>query len=98
MQTIGIGAVTALDLSTGSRAFRDCDRLGLDRVGGELGRGCLCLLGFERWLGEQPPEAAREVALEAPQRALLGFALGLFAREVLLGGGVVVGAGDRDRV
>ena len=43
-------------------------------------------------------KASGEVALEAAQRALFGFALALFASEVLLGGGVVVGAGDRDDV
>jgi hypothetical protein len=41
---------------------------------------------------------AGEVALEAAQRALGGFALGLFAREVLLGGGVALGSADRDDV
>jgi hypothetical protein len=43
-------------------------------------------------------EAAGEVALEAAQRALAGLTLGLLAREVLLGGGVAVGAGDGDDV
>src|SRR5450755_2957085 len=56
------------------------------------------LLGFDRRLGEQAPEAAGEVALEAAQRSLVGLALGLFAREIFLRGGVVLGAGDRDRV
>jgi hypothetical protein len=84
-----------IDLSTRSGAFGDRDRLGLDWLGGALGG---CLLGFERRLGEQSPEAAREVAFETPQRALPGFALGLLASEVLLGGRVVLGAGDRDRV
>ena len=43
-------------------------------------------------------DASGEVALEAAQRALLGLALGFFAGEVLLGGRVVLGAGDRDDV
>jgi hypothetical protein len=43
-------------------------------------------------------EVAGEVALEAAQRALGGLALGLLAREVLLGGRVVLGAGDGDDV
>jgi hypothetical protein len=50
------------------------------------------------WLGEEVVEAAREVALEAPQRALLRLAFGLLASEILLGRGVALGAGDRDDV
>ncbi len=61
----------------------------------ELAAVALCGVG---WSGEDPVEASGEVAFEAAQRALLGFALALFAGEVLLGGGVVVGAGDRDDV
>ena len=49
-------------------------------------------------LGEEMVEVSGEVPLEGSQRALLGLALGLFAREVFLGGGVVLGAGDRDDV
>jgi hypothetical protein len=67
-----------------------------------FGRGLLLarggLSGLQRRLGEQPPEVSGEMAFEAAQRALLGFAFALFASEVLAGGGVVVGAGDRDRV
>ena len=59
---------------------------------------CAGLLGFQRRLGEQTPEAACEVALEAAQCALPGLAFGFLAREVFLSGGVVVGAGDSDRV
>ena len=43
-------------------------------------------------------KAAGEVALERAQRALLRLALGLFAREVLLGSRIVLRAGDRDDV
>ncbi len=43
-------------------------------------------------------EAAGEVPFERAQRALLGLALGLLTGEVLLGGGVVLRAGDRDDV
>jgi hypothetical protein len=50
------------------------------------------------WLHEQLVEVAREVALEAAQRALSGFAFGLFAPEVMLGLRVVLGAGDGDDV
>ena len=52
-------------------------------------------VGGER---EEVVEASREVAFEAAQRSLLGFAFGLFAGKVLAGGGVVLGAGDRDDV
>lgn len=61
-------------------------------------RGCGGVLGFERCLGQQTPEAACEVALEAAKRAFAGLALGLLAGQVLAGGGVALGAGDRDRV
>src|SRR5512140_1715967 len=43
-------------------------------------------------------KVAREVALEAAQRALGGLAFGFLAREVLPGGRVVLGAGDGDDV
>ena len=43
-------------------------------------------------------EASSECAFEAAQRAFGGFAFGLFAGEVFAGGGVVLGAGDRDDV
>ena len=43
-------------------------------------------------------EASGEVAFEASQRALLRLALGLLAREVLLGRGVVLGASEGDDV
>ena len=49
-------------------------------------------------LGEQLMEAAREVTLQAPQRALAGLALGFLTREVLLGGGIMLGTGDRDHM
>lgn len=51
-----------------------------------------------RRLGEQAMETARQVALEASQRALARLALGFLAREVLLGGGIALGTGDRDHV
>ena len=86
----------ALHLAIGSWAFWDRDRLRRDWF--VVGLGCGGLRGLECWLGEQPPEASGEVAFEAPQRALVGFPLGLFAGEVFAGCGVVVGAGDRDRV
>ncbi len=69
----------------------DRGQLGL---GGQLSG--LLLVGW--WLGEEVVEASGEGAFEAAQRALGGFALGLFAGEVLLGGGVVAGAGDRGDV
>ena len=43
-------------------------------------------------------EAAGEVTLEAAQRAFRRVAFGLFAGEVLAGGGVVLGAGHGDDV
>ena len=43
-------------------------------------------------------EAPGEVAFEAAERSLLGLALGLFALQVGLGGGVTAGAGDGDDV
>jgi len=43
-------------------------------------------------------DASGEVAFEAAQCSLFGFAFGLFAREVCVGGRVVAGAADRDRV
>jgi hypothetical protein len=55
-------------------------------------------LGGFGWEGEQVVEAAREVPLEAAQRALFALALGFLARQVGLGGGVVAGAGDGDDV
>ena len=97
MQIIGIGPVIV----------RSTSRRGAGRSGMVIGSGSTELAGstrsvacarFERWLGEQPPEAAREVALEAPQRAFLVLPSASFAREVLASGGVVLGAGDRDRV
>ncbi len=42
--------------------------------------------------------AAGEVALEASQRALFGFAFCLFASEVFLDRGIVSSTGDRDHV
>ena len=77
-----------LDLALGVGSLGDRGQLGLDD---RLGVGCLLLVGGR--FGEEPVEAAGEVALEAAQRALLGLALGFFAGEVLLGGGVVVGRG-----
>jgi hypothetical protein len=50
------------------------------------------------WFGKEVIEAAREVALEGAQRSLLRLALGFLAREILLGGGVTLGASDRDDV
>ena len=50
------------------------------------------------WFGEEVVEASGEGAFEGAQPALGGFAFGLLAGEVLLGGGVVAGAGDRDDV
>ena len=50
------------------------------------------------WFCEETVEAAREVALEAAQRSLLGLAFGFLAREILLGGGVTLRASDRDDV
>src|SRR5450755_4013590 len=85
-----------VDFATRGRASRDRDLLVLGGFGGVLCGGGL--LGFDRRLGEQAPGAAGEVALEAAQRSLVGLALGLFACEVFLRGGVVLGAGDRDRV
>jgi hypothetical protein len=72
-----------VDLSPRGWAFGDRDRFGLGW------RGCVLawLLGFERRFGEQTPEAACEVTLEAAQRALLGLALGFLALNVLLGAG-----------
>ena len=94
MQTIGLGAVPiCCDLSHGARALGDRGRLAL---GDRLGLGGLLLV--DGWLGEEVVEAAGEVALEAAQRAFLGFAFGLLASEVLLGRRVVSGAGDRDDV
>ena len=78
------------------RDLRRLDRgrwLGLDA---RLAVRGLLLVG--RRFGEEPVEAAGEVALEAAQRALGGLAFGFFAGEVFLGGGVVLGAGDRDDV
>src|SRR5450759_4310716 len=60
--------------------------------GGLVFGGCC---GGER---EDVVKTSGEVAFEAAQRGFLGFAFGLFAREVGLGGWVVAGAGDRDRV
>src|SRR5947209_16568381 len=51
-----------------------------------------------RRLREQTVEAAREVALEGPQRAFRSLALGFLAVEVLLCSRVVLGTGDRDDV
>src|SRR5450755_1566595 len=62
-----------------------------------LTKGTMCLRQSDTVSGERCA-CGCEVALEAAQRSLVGLALGLFAREVLLGGGVVLGAGDRDRV
>ena len=62
-----------------------------------MGCAVVVLVGFGGD-GEDVVEAAGEVTLEAPQRALLGLALGFLAREVGLGGGVIPGAGDRDDV
>src|SRR2546430_3106833 len=92
MQTIGQGA-TAICLT----ARRGLGRSGIGKLelDDRLGLGGL-LVGWR--FGEEMVEAAREVALEGSQRSLLGLAFGLFAREVLLGGGVVLRAGDRDHV
>ncbi len=62
----------------------------------QLGLGGLLLVG--RWLSEQLVEAAREVALQAPQRAFAGLACSFLASEVLLGRRVALRAGDRDHV
>ena len=67
--------------------------MGRDRVGRAVIVG-----GCERFLGEEVVEVAREVALERAERSFLGLALGLFASEVFLGGGVALGAGGRDHV
>jgi hypothetical protein len=69
---------------------------GLGRLGDLL--ACDSSL-FGQWrLCEQAVEAAREVALEAAERALAGLALAFLALKVLAGDGVALGAGDRDRV
>jgi len=62
-----------------------------------LARGGI-VVGCERWQGEELIEAAGELALEAAQRAFRRLAFGLLAGEVLLGGGVVLGAGHGDDV
>ena len=67
-------------------------------LGSEPLRRAAIVFGRERRRGEEVVEVAREVALEGSQRSLLGLALGLFASEVLLGGGVALRAGDRDDV
>src|SRR5215203_501907 len=64
------------------------------RSGGDLS-DVVWGLGLER---EQVVEAACEVALEAAERSLFGFAFGFLARQVSLGGRVVAGAGDGDDV
>ena len=94
MQAIGKGAVSICWIS----------RCGRGRSG--IAGSCCSLAGSSAlgvrlvgsWLGEELVEAAREVALEAAERAFLGFPVGLFAGEVLAGRGVVLGAGDRDDV
>jgi hypothetical protein len=43
-------------------------------------------------------EASGESPCETTQRAFGGLAFGLFAGQVCLGGGVALGAGDRDDV
>ena len=52
-------------------------------------------LGWER---QELVELSGEVSFEASQCALGGLSLGCFTREVLLGGRVVAGAGERDDV
>src|SRR5512133_1699908 len=47
---------------------------------------------------EEVPDAAGEVALEAPERFAVGLALGAFAGEVVARVGVAAGAGDGDAV
>ena len=82
-----------LDLSLRAGTLGGRGQLG---SGGRLVLGGLLLVGG--WLGEEVVEAAREVALEGPQRSLGGLAFGFLARELFLDGGVTLGAGDRDDV
>ena len=89
-----------VDRSTRRRARRDPRKLVVARCRQRLDdRVAVCgwlLVGG--WLGEQLVEVAGEVALEVVQRALGGLPVCFFAREVGLGGGVVLGACDRDDV
>ena len=96
MQTIGTAAVTSC--TSPREAGRSAIVCRSGSTVSAVSFPFVCLRGFERWLGEQPPEAAGEEALQTAQRALVGLAVGFFAGEVSLGVGVVAGAGDRDRV
>ena len=83
----------------GWRGWRDRRQLGLGRqvrLGDRLAVGGCRMVG--RRLDEEVMEAAREVPLEAAQRALVGLPFGFFAFEERLGLGVDAGAGDRDDV
>jgi hypothetical protein len=64
-----------------------------------LGRGRNTVVWLRRGRGgEDVVEAPGEVAFEAADGFAFGLAFGLFAGEVSLGGRVVSGARDRDRV
>jgi hypothetical protein len=87
----------------GHRARRDAGLLDVVAIGSSWVRSELAWRAASVGVigggeGEQAVIASGEVAFEASQRASFGLALGFFAGEVLLGGGVVVGAGDRDDV
>ena len=94
MQIIGEGrCADLLDSSLLAGSHGDRGQFG---VGDRLAVGGL--LAVDGRLCEEAVEAAGEVALEAAQRAFGGLAFGFFAGEVLLGGGVALGASDRDDV
>lgn len=65
---------------------------------GELVTGTVMVVGRQWRQGEEVMEATREVSLESAECALLCFAVGLLAGEILLGCRAVSGAGDGDDV
>src|SRR5450755_2445828 len=101
---LGVGGGSLVLLGdAGHRARRGGHRLDVaavspPRVGRAVSGRVVGVLWVDGWEREDAVNASGEVALDAAQRALLGFALALFASEVLLCGGIVVRARDRDDV
>src|SRR5450755_2807773 len=101
---LGVGGGSLVLLGdAGHRARRGGHRLNvaavsLAKVRRDFPGRVVGVLWVDGWEGEDAVKASGEVAFEAAQRALFGFALALFAREVLLGRWIVVRAGDRDDV
>src|SRR5450755_4729121 len=101
---LGVGGGSLVLLGdAGHRARRGGHRLNVaavspPRVGRAVSGRVVGVLWVDGWGREDAVKAYGEVGVEAAQRALLGFALALFASEVLLGRGIVVRARDRDDV